>query len=155
MSRLLMLSLLLVVSIAGVQAEIDVYPFENPEQEVRFRALINEFRCPKCQNQNLSDSNAPLAKDLRGVIHEQIQAGKSDQEIADYLQSRYGDFVLYKPPVKSNTALLWFGPASVLLLVMVWLFRRKALSETEISGSLTDEERKRLQSLMSDKKDSA
>ena len=155
MMRYWFAAVLMLLSAGVIRADIDVYPFDSPEQEMRFRALINEFRCPKCQNQNLADSNAPLAKDLRSVIHEQIQSGKTDQEIADYLQSRYGDFVLYMPPVKGNTMLLWFGPATVLLVVMIWLFRRKTLSETEKSGSLKDEERQRLQSLMSDKKDSA
>lgn len=131
-------------------ADIDVYPFEDPKQEERFRRLIEEFRCPKCQNQTLSDSNAPLAKDLRELIYEQIQAGKTDAEIAAFLQQRYGDFVLYNPPLKANTALLWFGPFVALLLVLIFLIRRKMARAKESPSVLTPEEQARLQTLLNE-----
>lgn len=90
----------------------------SAEQEARYRHLASELRCLVCQNQNIADSNAPLAGDLRDQVKAQILAGKSDAEITQYLTDRYGDFVLYNPPFKSTTALLWLGP---LLLVMIAL----------------------------------
>lgn len=132
-----------------VLADIDVYPFDDPQQEARFRTLIEEFRCPKCQNQTLSDSNAPLAKDLRGIIYEHVQSGKSDQEIAAFLQERYGDFVLYRPPVRANTVLLWFGPFAILVLVMTVLIRRKRRQQQQAQNlSLSTAEQERLQAIL-------
>ena len=90
--------------------------------EARLKTLSEELRCLVCQNQTLADSNAPLAQDLRREVHELAQQGKSDAEIKDYLVARYGDFVLYKPPVKPTTWLLWFGPFAFLLGgALVWL----------------------------------
>ena len=88
-----------------------VYSFLNPKQEAQFNYLLKELRCLVCQNQDLADSNAGLAGDLRDEVYGMVQTGQSDQEIIDYLTHRYGDFILFKPPVKSVTALLWFGPA--------------------------------------------
>ncbi len=116
MSRLLGLTLLLWCGLAG--AAIDPYPFESAEQEARFRNLITELRCPKCQNQTIADSDAPLAKDLRQIVYDKIRAGESDQEIREFMKARYGDFILYKPPLQPGNYLLWFGPALVLLLVI-------------------------------------
>ena len=84
--------------------------FENKNLEERYYFLIEEIRCLVCQNQSLADSNAPLAQDLRNEIFKMIQANKSDTEIMEFLVERYGDFVLYRPPLKKNTWLLWFGP---------------------------------------------
>lgn len=144
------LLLALLVGGGNVLADIDVYPFDDPKQEERFRRLIEEFRCPKCQNQTLSDSNAPLAKDLRELIYEQIQAGKTDAEIAAFLQQRYGDFVLYNPPLKASTALLWFGPFIALLLVLAFLIRRKLARVKDSPSVLTPEEQARLQALLNE-----
>lgn len=88
--------------------------FDDPEMEARFAALTEELRCLVCQNQNLADSDAPLAHDLRQEIHEMMVAGRSDEEIKAFLVDRYGDFVLYRPPVKGNTLLLWLMPAILL-----------------------------------------
>lgn len=87
------------------------------EQEARYRALITELRCLVCQNQTIAESNAPLAADLRDQVKAQIVAGKTDAEIHDYLTARYGDFVLYRPPFRERTWLLWVGPFALLLLV--------------------------------------
>ncbi len=109
------------------QASIDVYEFKTPEQEQRFKQLIDELRCPKCQNQNLADSNADIAKDLKSRVYKLINEGKSDEEITHYLVERYGDFVTYRPPFKPATWLLWFGPLSlfvVFALVLLWRIRR-------------------------------
>lgn len=129
-------------------ADIDAYPFDSLEQEQRFRTLVEEFRCPKCQNQNLADSNAPLAKDLRQIIYTQIKANASDEQIADFLQQRYGDFVLYRPPLKGSTVLLWFGPALVLLAVIVAIFMWYRRRPRSASAPLSEQEQARLRALL-------
>jgi len=101
--------------------------FMNPEQEARYNQLILELRCLVCQNQNLADSDAPLAQDLRKEIFDMMQAGRSNDEIKTFLVDRYGDFVLYKPPIQGNTVALWLMPAVLLMLggVVVILTVRK------------------------------
>ena len=96
--------------------------FESPQQQARFDALTQELRCLVCQNQNLADSDAPLAHDLRREVHEMLVSGKSNEEIKQFLVARYGDFVLYRPPVQQNTYLLWMGPL-ILLLAGAWILR--------------------------------
>ena len=123
MMRLLLLIGLLSVSL-GSFAAIDVRDFRSPADELRYRALIDELRCPKCQNTNLAGSDAGLADDLKTRVYEQIQAGKSDSEIRDYLIARYGDFISYKPPLRASTLLLWWGPALLLVGVGFLLWRR-------------------------------
>ncbi|TXH03496.1 MAG: cytochrome c-type biogenesis protein CcmH [Nevskiaceae bacterium] len=97
-------------------------------QESRYRALTQELRCLVCQNQNIADSNAPLAADLRNQVQAQIVAGRTDAEITRYLTDRYGDFVLYRPPFKAVTLLLWLGPALLVLLALAlaWTFSRRS-----------------------------
>lgn len=90
----------------------------TPEQDARYRELIQELRCLVCQNQNIADSNAPLANDLRAQVQNQILAGRSDAEIKTYMTERYGDFVLYDPPVQGNTMLLWLAPALLLAVAL-------------------------------------
>jgi cytochrome c-type biogenesis protein CcmH len=94
----------------------------NPALEARMVTIASELRCLVCQNQTIADSNAELAVDLRGQVREMLQAGKTDQEITDYMTARYGDFVLYRPPFKATTALLWFGPAAMVLIGLGSLF---------------------------------
>jgi len=89
--------------------------FENQQQEARFNQLTLELRCLVCQNQNLADSDAQLAHDLRSEVHEMLLAGNTDDEIKQFMVERYGDFVLYRPPVQKNTYLLWLGPILLLL----------------------------------------
>ncbi len=100
-------------------AAIETYSFENTDQEKRYQSMITELRCLVCQNQNLADSNADLAKDLRAQTHAMIIAGKADSDIVDYMVERYGDFVLYRPPFKASTWLLWVGPFLILLIALV------------------------------------
>lgn len=97
-------------------SSIDVYEFSTREQEARFHALNAELRCPKCLNTNLWGSDAPIARDLRRTVANMVREGHSDQEIRDYLVSRYGDFILYKPRFTAKTAALWVGPFVLLLL---------------------------------------
>lgn len=99
----------------------DFYPFKQPIQQQRFQALTSEFRCLVCQNQNLAESNAPLAADLRQQIYQKILQNQSDQQIVEYLVARYGDTVLYKPPLTNYTIGLWFGPFLLLMLGLGYL----------------------------------
>lgn len=120
MKRFLLLSLLL-ITIPCFAAE-DYYQFSSPKEHQRFANLTSELRCLVCQNQNLSESNAALAADLRNQVYQQIQKGQSDKQIVDYLIARYGDFILYRPPVKASTAGLWFGPFIFLFIGLGYLF---------------------------------
>lgn len=99
------------------------YPLETAKQEAQFNHLLRELRCLVCQNQDLADSNAGLAKDLREEVYQLVKSGKSDTEITSYLTERYGDFILFKPPVKAITALLWFGPAVFMVLGLLIFWR--------------------------------
>lgn len=101
----------------------------DPALDKRVQAIAAELRCLVCQNQTIADSHAELAQDLRRQVREMLQQGKSEREILDYMTARYGDFVLYRPPVKSSTALLWYGPAALLvggLGTLAWVLRRRA-----------------------------
>ena len=107
-------------------AAIDVYDFDSPQQEAQYRGLIEEFRCPKCQNQNLAGSDAPIAQDLKQKTYNMVKDGRSDTEIRSYMQERYGDFISYKPPVRPSTWILWFFPPLLLVLLIVgWFWRSK------------------------------
>jgi cytochrome c-type biogenesis protein CcmH len=101
----------------------------DPALEARVHAISAELRCLVCQNQTIADSNADLAVDLRNQVRDMLKRGDDQQKIIDYMTARYGDFVLYRPPVKGATALLWFGPAALLvagLVVLVMVLRRRA-----------------------------
>lgn len=100
------------------------YPLPTARQEAQFNHLLTELRCLVCQNQDLADSNAGLAKDLRRQVYDMVARGDSDQEIITYLTARYGDFILFKPPVKAVTALLWYGPLLFLSLGLVIFWRQ-------------------------------
>jgi cytochrome c-type biogenesis protein CcmH len=102
-------------------AASDFYPFDSSAESNRFQALTSQLRCLVCQNQNLAESNAPLAEDLRKQVYEQVRHGKSDQEIIAYLVSRYGDFILYRPPFNIATLILWLGPLLFLLIGLSYL----------------------------------
>jgi cytochrome c-type biogenesis protein CcmH len=97
--------------------------FNEPTTELRFKKLIEELRCLVCQNQSLADSQAGLAQDLRNEVYRMVIAGDSDKEIIAYMVSRYGDFVLYRPPVKNTTYFLWFGPFLMLLIAIIVIAR--------------------------------
>lgn len=109
-------------------AAVDYYQFNNPEQQKRFQSLTGELRCLVCQNQNLAESNAPLANDLRNQVYQQMQHGQSDQQIVNYLVARYGSYILYRPPLNAATIGLWFGPVLLLIIGIGYLMhylRRK------------------------------
>ena len=123
--------------------------FESEDQEVRYQKLIRELRCTVCQNQNLIESNAPLANDLRKQISLMIKDGAESQEIIDYMVARYGDFVLFRPPMNATTYLLWFGPIAMLLIGLsalgMILYRRRSQVG---AGDLSAEEQERLRRLL-------
>ena len=128
------------------QASIREHAFETEAQRELYQTLIQELRCPKCQNQNLADSNAPVASDMREKVYEMMQSGSSDEQIVDYMVDRYGDFVHYTPPVKSKTIFLWAAPAVVFvigLLVLVMIRR----GQKQAPQPLTEEEKARLNAL--------
>jgi cytochrome c-type biogenesis protein CcmH len=121
----------------------------DPAVEQRLMDLAEELRCLVCQNQSLADSNADLAVDLRNQVREQIQAGKSDAEIRAWLTQRYGDFVLYRPPVKATTLLLWVGPFVLLVGGVIGLFLALRRRRGRVApAALTDEERARAEALL-------
>jgi cytochrome c-type biogenesis protein CcmH len=107
----------------GLSYANTMYPLDTTKQEAQFEHLLKDLRCLVCQNQDLADSNADLAKDLRLQVYNLVKEGKSDTEINDYLSARYGDFVLFKPPVKSLTLMLWFGPFLFLILGVIIFWR--------------------------------
>ena len=112
-------------------AAIDVYDFDSVQQEAQYRGLIEELRCPKCQNQNLAGSDAPIAQDLKQKTYDMVKEGRSDGEIRDYMQERYGDFITYKPPVRPSTWILWFFPPLLLItLIAGWFWQSKRRQRT-------------------------
>jgi cytochrome c-type biogenesis protein CcmH len=127
----------------------------DPALEARAREVSKELRCLVCQNQSIDDSDAELARDLRLLVRERVAAGDSNEEVVDYVVSRYGDFVLLKPPFKTSTYLLWLGPAAILAigLVAVAVFYRRhagAGVPNAAPASLSDSERERLARLLDD-----
>ncbi len=129
-------------------ATVEVLDFDSAAEEQRYTALIDELRCMVCQNQNLADSNAALARDLRERTYKMIRGGNSDQEIVDYMVERYGDFVMYRPPLKSTTYLLWFGPLIFLSLAIVTFFVYARRSRNREVPVLSYAERQKAQQML-------
>ena len=130
---------------------VELRSFKSAEEEARFKALSEELRCLVCQNQSLADSDAELARDLRREVHEMIDAGKSDEQIMDFLVARYGDFVLYRPPLNASTLLLWIGPFVVLLGALIALIisiRKRAREESTDADNLDEAKRKQVRALL-------
>jgi len=135
---------------------VETFEFRDKVTKVRFQALSKELRCPKCQNQNLADSNSPIAADLRRELYELLQQGKADSEIVNFMVSRYGEFVLYRPRVSSITYILWFGPALLILIgviVVIVILRKKPAAKTDLTLSTQQEDK--LQQLLHTNKEHA
>lgn len=111
------------ISTSTLAVNQEVYEFDNPEYESRYHELTYELRCLVCQNQNIADSNASLAQDLRRKTYELITTGKSNDEVVDFMVKRYGEFVLYKPRLSNSTMLLWAGPFLLLLIAAIAMYK--------------------------------
>ena len=131
-----------------VAAPIETFKFDSPEAEKIFHKLSEELRCLVCQNQNIAESNSELAKDLRSEIHTMLIDGQSEEQIVEFMVQRYGDYVLYRPPFKPMTWLLWFGPFLVFLLGLFFVIRLlKSQSSAVQAEGLSETERQRIQDL--------
>ena len=128
----------LIIFAASVCAEILVYEFKDPALEARFNQLTQELRCPKCQNNNIADSNAPLSVDLKDIIYEKLHEGNTDKQIVGFLVERYGDFITYRPPLKPSTWLIWFGPFVVLLIGAFSIFKFVSSRQAPTRGLESD-----------------
>lgn len=136
---------------SSAQAATSVYDFSSPEQEQTFKELTKELRCPKCQNQDIGDSDAELAKDLRDKSYELLQAGQSKQDVIEYMKARYGNFILYKPPFMASTMILWFGPVLVILGGLFIVIRRtRRQPGDKRDNALNAEQEARLKALLND-----
>ena len=129
---------------------IDALNFTSPQQESDYHQLTQSLRCPQCQNNNIADSNATIAVDMRGKVFELLQEGKSKNDVVDYMVARYGNFVTYDPPMTASTLVLWIAPLLLVLLGVVFLLRRKpkAQSSVKFQDVLTDEDNARLAELL-------
>lgn len=151
---LLALPLLLCLNLA--QAAIEELDFASAQDRARYEKLVEELRCPKCTSGNLAGSDAPIAADLRAEIYKQIEAGRTDEEIQSFMTARYGDFILYRPPLKPGTVLLWFGPLLFLLVGLFIVRRMVRVNNSELAGeggsdaALSSEEQRKLDALLRD-----
>ena len=144
--RASLLGVMLLLS-AYAAAVIETYEFSTPALEARYQLLSEELRCPKCQNQNIADSNAPISQDLRRLLHQQLEAGASNEEILEFMVARYGEFVRYRPAFNAVTAVLWLAPLLLLLagvagLLLILRGRRQG------GGSLTADDEAQLAALL-------
>ena len=142
----------------AIATPIDSYEFSDKLQEQQFHELTNELRCPKCQNQSIADSNAPIAEDLRREVHKMVLDGADNQTVIDFMLDRYGDFVLYTPRFEGKNLILWLGPLVLLLIglmVLVVVVRghrsQKVEAESSESDELTPEEREKLNKVLGGK----
>lgn len=144
----LFLTALLFSSVAF--SAIDALNFSSPQQESDYHQLTQSLRCPQCQNNNIADSNATIAVDMRGKVFELLQEGKSKNDVVDYMVARYGNFVTYDPPMTASTLVLWIAPLLLVLLGVVFLLRRKPKTQSAVKSQdvLTDEDNARLAELL-------
>ncbi|MBB1485688.1 cytochrome c-type biogenesis protein [Oceanospirillum sediminis] len=150
---LLAITLVLFASLA--QATIEAMEFRDEGLRERYQHLAFILRCPKCQNQNIIDSDAPIAADLRKQVHRLLHEGYPDDQIIDFMVARYGNFVLYEPPVNSLTYLLWYGPAVLVVIgaiVVILLLRGRKNSTGKQESDISEADRERLNNLLKDKR---
>lgn len=153
--QLLSVALLFSQALPVHAAGLESFDFSGVVDEDRYKALASELRCLVCQNQSLADSDAGLANDLRVEVYKLMQQGHSDAEVKDFLVARYGDFVLYKPPVKPSTWLVWYGPFALLLLGVFLLIKNIRQRSKQTRTAFSDEEQARLNALLGDDKGEA
>lgn len=134
-----------------VMAVIETYEFSDAGLELRYQELSAELRCPKCQNQNIADSNAPIAQDLRKLLFQQLEEGASNEEILDHMVARYGEFVRYRPRFSGATAVLWLAPILLLLAAIAVAFlalRSRRSASPDAAVALSADEQQQLQDLL-------
>ena len=144
------ISVFLLVTQSKVSAQVDTFEFDSDEQQSRFRQLSNELRCPMCQNTNLSGSTGGVAEDLRREIYRMILQGMSNEEIEQFMFERYGDFIFYRPRLRAETILLWFGPLVFLIMggfIAYGIFRRANLVD-RMAVDLDEEQEAKLNELV-------
>ncbi len=135
----------------SVASPVETFEFNDEVTKVRFQALSKELRCPKCQNQNLADSNSPIAADLRNELYDLLQQGKADSEIVNFMVERYGEYVLYRPRVSAVTYILWFGPIALILIgfvIVIVIVRRKPVDDKDLT--LNAEQQDKLKRFLKD-----
>ena len=137
-----------VISTLAIASDIARPVAADPELEARVQAVTRDLRCLVCQNESVAESRAPLAVDLRNQVREQLGSGRTEAEVRDFMVSRYGDFVLYRPPFRASTALLWIGPALLLFAGLGWLLLRLRARAEEPVPQLSDEERAQARALL-------
>lgn len=144
----LLLSVALMTS--AVATPVDTYEFKSVDNQKRALDLAHSLRCPQCQNQNLIDSNSPVAQDLRLEVYQMVDAGKADSEIIEFMTSRYGEFVLYKPKMEAKTYVLWLGPIGLLLigLMIGFVFVRKQRISNVVEQDISAEDQAELDKLL-------
>jgi cytochrome c-type biogenesis protein CcmH len=146
----LLVCVLLILTTQSYAAPIETFKFKSDKEEALYFKLSNELRCLVCQNESIANSNAGLAKDLRTEMYEMLQAGKTEDEIIDYMVKRYGDYVLYDPPFKPITLLLWFGPAIIFFIGVFFAFRFIRAQQSEMaSDEMSENDIERLKDLQS------
>ncbi len=143
------LMLILLFSTA-VQARFETHDFATPKMESDYNVLVQELRCLVCQNQNLADSNAELAQDMRLLVYKKLSEGMSKDEIVDFMVVRYGDFVMYRPPVKKSTFLLWFGPLIFFVVAALVVFSYMRKQNKEADDVIDEQQQKKAHSLLDD-----
>ncbi|EIC19905.1 cytochrome c-type biogenesis protein [Thiorhodovibrio frisius] len=148
LKSLRLFALLLVFSAAASAFTLEEFQFDSPGQEAEFRELISKLRCLVCQNESLEGSQADLAQDLREEVYGMMREGKSKEEILVFLTDRYGDFVLYDPPLKPSTYVLWFGPFVLIGIAAFFMVRSLVRSRAGPPSSLSESEQERLQQLL-------
>ncbi|QSX33436.1 heme lyase NrfEFG subunit NrfF [Shewanella avicenniae] len=148
-SVLMSIALVFGVSLMANATPVDTYQFKNDANQKHAMDLARTLRCPQCQNQDIVDSNSPVARDLRMEVYQMVDAGKSDEEIIQFMTSRYGDFVLYKPRLDSKTYILWIGPIILLLLggLVAFIFIRKQRGAVAVE-EISDEDQQKLAELL-------
>jgi len=145
----LTLALMLCTFSVRAASPVDIYQFDTPQQQQRYKALTDEFRCPKCMNTNIAGSDAPIAQDLRRTVHRLVVSeGYTDQQVRDFLQARYGDFVLYNPPLTGRTWLIWLMPVALGVIGLVVLFGLLLRARKRGVVSLDAEDQSRLQAIL-------
>lgn len=144
-----LLALLLLTAGTASAYTLEEFEFDSPAQETQFRDLVAELRCLVCQNESLAGSQAELAQDLRNEVYEMMRAGQSQDEILDFLVARYGDFVLYDPPLKPSTYLLWFGPFVLIGIGAVIVLRTIMSKKQAPELAVSKDDRARIDALLS------